>query len=236
MASIPFYEVRGMNVYELEMNLAEKHPNWKRINDDPHIRVYANLHEYPKQYKAIVACDGKGLVRSCEVKVRGKDGTWENYYLYDGVYQSLRTYSDVKLAHLVEDDFDRRIKQNRPEWMKFDLKRAEREVYRKYHKKFSHDPYYVPLLNNSKEWRTVSDDGGESCTDFIIIPNTWDDELWETEEGYEQINEDIEDFVFSTVGYRTSYDFSTGLVVTMSWSFKRLSCGVAIVHNRGIDW
>lgn len=113
-------------------------------------------------------------------------------------------------------------------------KKDAREFYQ-YQRKYCIDPISIPVRNNVKEWRSVSTDNGETRTDFIIIPDVWGD-LWETAEGYSQINDDIEELVFSTVGYRSAYDFPTGHIVTYTWGFNRVPCGVAVVHNCGIDW
>ena len=116
-----------------------------------------------------------------------------------------------------------------------DLKKYSREFY-KYRAKYYPDPLSVPIRNNQEKWRTVSTDG-ETRTDFIIIPDKWG-ELWESEDenDYQQISDDIEEFVFSTVGYRSCYDFPTGQLVTYSWGFHRTPVGVAVFHNAGIDW
>ena len=115
-------------------------------------------------------------------------------------------------------------------------KEQAREFYQ-YQRKYCVDPLSVPVRNNVKEWRTVGDDDGEGATDFIIIPDRWGD-LWESEDedDYQTIADDIEEFVFSTVGYRSGYDFPTGKMITLSWYFTRTPCGVAIIHRRGIDW
>lgn len=97
-----------------------------------------------------------------------------------------------------------------------------REFYRhicKWHKDFLSVP-----IRNDKQWRTVSDDNGETCTDFIILPNDG------------QTDEDIEQFVYDTVYCPSYYDFPTGRMITLHWSFKRIPCGIAIIHERGIDW
>lgn len=105
----------------------------------------------------------------------------------------------------------------------------------KYIRKYKRDPLAVSLSNSCKSWRTVADDF-DSCTDFIIIPDRWDNSAWNDEDGFREISEDIEDFVFSTVGYNSCYDFPTGKMITISWHFKRTQCGVIIIHRRGIDW
>ena len=114
-----------------------------------------------------------------------------------------------------------------------DMKKELREFY-KYQKKYNPDPLSVPLRNNEKQWRTVADPEGDTCTDFIIIPDRWT-ELWGTD-AEEEIYRDIEDFVYSTVGYDSCYEFPTGQMITLSWSFTRTPAGVAIIHRRGIDW
>lgn len=116
-----------------------------------------------------------------------------------------------------------------------DMKKELREFY-KYQNKYHPDPLSVPLRNNEKQWRTVADDF-DSRTDFIIIPDKWED-LWdsENEEDYQTISDDIEDFVFTTVGYRSMYDFPTGKMITYNWYFTRTPCGVAVIHRCGIDW
>lgn len=113
-------------------------------------------------------------------------------------------------------------------------KESAREFYR-YVNKWHTDPLSVPIRNNVKEWRTVYDPKeGDTRTDFIIIPDKWSD-LWGTDQEQE-IYDDIEDFVFSTVGYHSAYDFPTGKMITINWYFHRTPCGIAIVHRAGIDW
>lgn len=105
-----------------------------------------------------------------------------------------------------------------------DFKKDCREFYR-YVMKYHVDPLSVPILNDKKVWRTVSTDNGESCTDFIIIPDKG------------QTDEDIEDFVHTTVYCpKYSYDYSTGRVVTFGFSYRRIKAGILVIHERGIDW
>lgn len=75
---------------------------------------------------------------------------------------------------------------------------------------------------------------GDTSTDFIIIPDKWEN-LWGTEdEG--KIWDDIEEFIYTSVGYKSGYDFPTGQMITLRWGFHRTPSGVAIWHDRGIDW
>ena len=156
---------------------------------------------------------------------------------------NIRSYADIKNYYCGRKtllaSLEKFYGSNIPE----DVKRYEKDDYnsfkaecRKFYRnneKYNPDPLSVPI-RNKEQWRTVSSDDGETCTDFIIIPDKWGD-LWGTDDE-QGIYDDIEDFVFSTVGYYSAYDFSTGRMITLRWSFKRIPCGVAIVHERGIDW
>lgn len=155
---------------------------------------------------------------------------------------SIRSYRDIKstifhnkalIAHLEKRNIDPKTIEEIKAEQAEDLKKDTREFYH-YQQKYYPDPLSVPICNNKKEWRTVSDDNGETCTDFIIIPDRWSD-LWGTDEEQE-IYDDIEDFIFSTVGCYSAYEFPTGRMITLRWAFKRVPCGVAITHERGIDW
>ena len=104
-----------------------------------------------------------------------------------------------------------------------EFKKQCREFYRlvnKYHT----DPYSVPVFNNEKSWRSVSTDDGETRTDFIIIPDNG------------QTDEDIEEFIFTTVGHKSYHDFSTGQLVTLRYYVERIPLGIKIIHECGIDW
>ena len=144
----------------------------------------------------------------------------EERELYRGIANALRADKAYKKeSEAIEKSIEK---------MNINLKKAERIFY----KSFT-DSLAIPVTNNVRKWRTISTDG-ESATDFIIIPDKWTD-LWGTENEYEAY-EDIENFVFETVGYKSSYDFPTGQQITFYWSFKRTKAGIAIVHERGIDW
>lgn len=104
-----------------------------------------------------------------------------------------------------------------------EFKKQCREFYRivnKYHT----DPYSVPVFNDKKSWRSVSTDGGETRTDFIVIPDNG------------QTDDDIEEFIFTTVGHKSCYDFSTGQLVTLHYYVERIPLGIKIIHECGIDW
>lgn len=103
--------------------------------------------------------------------------------------------------------------------------KADCKEFYKYVRRWHIDPLSVSI-RNKKQWRTVSDDNGETCTDFIILPDA---------EG-ELSDEDIEQFVYDTVYCPSYYDFPTGKVITLGWHFTRTRCGVVIIHERGIDW
>jgi len=233
MAIIPFLNCEGKPVAEIEALIFEKWNTWQKVNNDPLIRVFANLHEYKKQYKAIVACDDDMIIRYIDIK-SSKDGkTWSHDYMYSGVYQNLNNFEDIRFICEVENKLSARTGTKLPVCMEYSKKLAIRDVLNKINS-YKQDPLSVPLRNSSKQWRTVSDDDGECSTDFIIIPDKWGD-LWGTEDEY-LISDDIEDFIFTTVGYHSGYDFPTGKTITLRWSFKRLPCGVGIVHDRGINW
>ena len=155
-------------------------------------------------------------------------------------YNQIKTTIDInnKFIKIMEDhNYNPKELEIVKKEMEKDLKAKCRDFY-KYKKKYCIDPLSVPIRNNEKQWRTVANDNiGDSCTDFIIIPDRWGD-LWnsDNEDDYQTISNDIEEFVFTTVGYRSMYDFPTGKMITISWDFKRIPCGVAVVHHRGIDW
>lgn len=112
-----------------------------------------------------------------------------------------------------------------------DIKEASRDFYRNYDR-YNPDPLSVPIRNTKHIWRTVADrdsDGkicGDSCTDFIIIPDHG--------QTYEELDEYVEDHC--PYYYRSSYDFPTGRMITYGTSFTRTRTGILIRHHRGIDW
>ena len=111
------------------------------------------------------------------------------------------------------------------------LKKAMREFY-KTEDNYNRDPLSVPIRNTEHIWRTVADrysDGricGDSCTDFIIIPD------------HGQTYEELDEYVryHCPYYYRHGHDFPTGQMITMSTYFTRIPCGIMVVHCRGIDW
>ena len=158
---------------------------------------------------------------------------------------TIRSYKELKTQREIDRKFIDILKNNGisgaeleeyTNMIEKDYKKDCREFY-EYQRKYCVDPLSVPVRNNDKEWRTVGDDDGEGATDFIIIPDRWGN-LWDSEDeyDYQSIVDDIEDFVYTTIGYRSGYDFPTGKMITLSWSFHRVPCGVAIIHHRGIDW
>ena len=116
------------------------------------------------------------------------------------------------------------------EWER-ELKESCRNFYRT-QDKFYPDPLSVPILNTKHIWRTVADrdsDGnicGDSCTDFIIIPDRG--------QTYEELEEYVQDHC--PYYYRHCHDFPTGRMITMSTYFNRTPVGIFIRHSRGIDW
>ncbi len=211
----------GFNTYNNANTMEQFLPSdWKKVNHDPIIRVYQNADQH---LKAIIACEADGTIRSHDVK-KFKDGVWKSIYMYNGFYTNVHSYGDIIFIRSIDNAIEERYGQKTPEWMLFDRKRAERAVYRRYTRKFSHDPFSVPLCNNHKQWRTVSDNDGETCIDFIIIPDNG------------HTDEEIEDFVHDTVYCYSAYDFPTGRMITTFFSYSRVPCGIAIIHHRGIDW
>jgi len=201
---------------------------WHKVYNNEYIYVYRHN---TVEAVALFACNDDQIVRTCDVK-RKRDGKFESIYLHTGLFENLDSYRDIK----ADEDIVKRLEKNHGVSFPVCFQLERKLAVRRFYQRVNNRPEYnsVPLRNNKKEWRTVSDEP-DSRTDFIIIPDIWGD-LWETEEGYAQINEDIEELVFSTVGYRSMYDFPTGHIVTYTWGFKRVPCGVAVVHTCGIDW
>lgn len=149
-------------------------------------------------------------------------------------YDSIRTQFEIynRVVDRIKRHHDGIIpdteKNGLLEW-KNEIKEGCRAFYRTYDR-YHPDPLSVPIRNEKGGWRTVSDrdsDGkifGDSCTDFIIIQDNG------------QTDDDIKEFVYSTVYCHSPYDFPTGRMVTYSWGFTRTRCGIAITHRRGIDW
>ena len=154
-------------------------------------------------------------------------------------YREMRTEAEVNrvIIHTIAAEYNGNI----PEKVQACIKKIEdgfkkdcREFY-KHREKYYPDPLSVPLRNNVKAWRTVADpDEGDCCTDFIIIPDKWQG-LWDTEDE-QTIYDEIEQFVYDTVGYDSPYPYPVGRVITLRWSFVRTPAGIAIVHRRGLDW
>lgn len=111
------------------------------------------------------------------------------------------------------------------------IKTLAREFY-KQQEEYRPDPLSVPIMNTKHIWRTVSDrdsDGnicGDSCTDFIIIPDEG--------QTYQELDEYVQDHC--PYYYRSGYDFPTGRMITYGTSFTRTRLGILITHSRGIDW
>jgi len=106
-----------------------------------------------------------------------------------------------------------------------DFRKECREFYRHINK-YHTDPYSVPVLNSNNVWRTVSDDNGETGTDFIIIPDNGETE------------EDIKELVYDSVfcGYGDLLIDCTGKRCTRSWSYRKVPCGIIITHKWCFDW
>lgn len=216
----------GTPVDQIINNIPEE---WNKVFSDRFIHVYRNnsVDAY-----AIFATDDDNIIRFCDVKKKRENGEYTSIWLYSGIFQNMNTFGDIKFVYDVEKSVTERYNLPVPVCTKLDWKTAVRNVFRRYRNK----PVYnsVPIRNNEKQWRTVADPEGDTCTDFIIIPDRWT-ELWETD-AEEEIYRDIEDFVYSTVGYDSCYEFPTGQMITLSWSFTRTPAGVVIIHRRGIDW
>lgn len=112
-----------------------------------------------------------------------------------------------------------------------EIKEGCRAFYRTYDRYYP-DPLSVPIMNTKHIWRTVDDrdsDGkicGDSCTDFIIIPDNG--------QTYEELEEYVQDHC--PYYYRSGYDFPTGRMITYGTGFTRTRLGILITHSRGIDW
>ena len=116
---------------------------------------------------------------------------------------------------------DKRFKDYRiPLCTQADFRIACRNIYHRPSK----DRLSVPVSNNKKVWRTIADPEGDTSTDFIIIPDNG------------QTKGEIEQFGYDTVYCPSNYWYSTGRVITLSWDYKKLPCGIAIIHRTGIDW
>lgn len=226
MNTTTFSNAVGTPVDQIINNIPQE---WHKVFSDRYVYVYRNN---TVDAFAIFATDDDNIIRFCDVKKKDSTGEYKSIWLYNGIYQNLNTLDDIKVIHDIKRIVEKNSKAPLHFCTQLDMKTAERNVIRKYRNKPVYDS--VPILNDVKEWRTVSTDNGETCTDFIIIPDKWG-ELWGTDDEQE-IYDDIEDFVFSTVGCYSAYDFPTGRMITLRWSFKRIPCGVAIIHERGIDW
>ena len=201
--------------------------NWLKVHEDKFIHVYKTA---DKGYTAILATDHDMFIRFCDVKRLMSDGKYHSIYLYNGLFDSVRTYKDIKSHMDIMKKLEHEYKKPCSVSMLYDFKVACRAVYGKN----THDPLSVPVANDEKAWRTIYSNNWGDCTDFIIIPDQWGN-LWGTDdEG--QIWDDIEQFVYDTVGYRSGYDFPSGKMITLRWGFHRVLCGVAVWHDRGIDW
>lgn len=200
--------------------------DWKMVYHDWHTNVYKNTAE---NAVAILSCDDDGIVRYCDVK-KQRGGRYASIYLYNGIF-NIHSYRDIRDSVKIDKKLKEKYGCSVPVCTQLDMKSAFRTFYRKKHD--TPVSLSVPLRNNVKAWRTVSADHGESCADFIIIPDKWGN-LWETDP--DSVTEDIEQFVHDTVYCYSGYDYPTGKVITLRWSYKRIPAGVAIIHERGIDW
>lgn len=210
------------------LSVSENIPEgWHLVHDDGSVHIYKTE---DKRYTAILATDKDNFVRYCDVKRLFSDGKYYSIYLYSGIFDSIRTYNDIKSYYNMSKRLEKKCKIFGSVPVLMDFKTACRNVYNDDY----NDQLSVPVLNNEKAWRTVSDDAGDTSTDFIIIPDKWEN-LWGTEdEG--KIWDDIEEFIYTSVGYKSGYDFPTGQMITLRWGFHRTPSGVAIWHDRGIDW
>lgn len=200
---------------------------WEQVDSDKYIHVFKTT---DRKYLVIIACDNDGIIRYDDEKKLDRDGKYQSIYMYSGIFGSVHCYRDIKI-HM---DITRKLEQKYNTPLDPCTSLQFKTVCRKIYNQKSFDRLSAPIANSSKSWRTVADPEGDSCTDFIVIPDRWSD-LWGTDDE-EQIWEDIEDFIYTTVGYQSGYDFPTGQMITLSWSFKRIPAGVAVVHHRGIDW
>jgi len=220
-----FCNAIGMTVFELTSKIPE---DWHNVYNDNFVFVYR--HNTADAF-CIFACDNNRIVRTLDIKKK-KNGKYESIFIHTGLFENLDSYNAIKNDEDIMERIAKIYGNKFPVCFELERKLALRRFYQKMDGK----PVYnsTSLCNNNKQWRTVSDNGNECTTDFIIIPDKWTD-LWGTDDE-QTIYDDIEDFVYSTVGYDSGYDFPTGREITLRWSFKRLPCGVGIVHDRGIDW
>ena len=151
-------------------------------------------------------------------------------------YSSIRTQYEVynRCINFIKSQNNGKIPETEVngllQWER-DIKAACRHFYKNYDRLYP-DPLSVPICNTKHIWRTVADrdsDGkicGDSCTDFIIIPD------------HGQTHDELKEYVqdHCPYYYRSSYDFPTGQMITMSTYFTRIPCGIMVVHCRGIDW
>ena len=199
--------------------------DWQLVHDANHIHVFKHNNG---AYTAILSTDDDNFIRFCDVQKNKK-----SIYLYNGIYDCVNTYRDIIITCNNDKILKQKYNTDLPVCVKLDEKTAIRNVYRRV--RATKERYSVPVFNNSKQWRTIADDF-DSCTDYIIIPNIWNNDTWDSEEGYQEIYDYIEEFIYTTVGYRSCYDFPTGKMITISWGFQKTPCGVSVIHHRGIDW
>ena len=147
--------------------------------------------------------------------------------MYISSYREIKDHIEnvnrmVRIFHEHNRIPESEIQEIKDEYIK-DIKTASRDFYRRVNK-YHTDPYSVPVFNDKKSWRSVSTDGGETRTDFIVIPDNG------------QTDDDIEEFIFTTVGHKSYYDFPTGQLVTLHYYIERIPLGIKIIHECGIDW
>ena len=147
----------------------------------------------------------------------------------------IRSYRELKKEFDYENYFVAMIDKSSsiPETEKAKLKEKYRndfikecrEFY-KYSEKAYQDPYSVPVFNDKGVWRTVSDDDGETGTDFIIIPDNG------------QTEEEIKEFVYDSVfcGYGDLLIDCTGKKCSRGWYHRRTPCGIVITHDWVFDF
>lgn len=189
--------------------------DWNNTYSDKYTHILKNEQE---SAIAIILLDDDGFVRYCDVKKKRNGEKYKSIYLYSGLF-TMSTHKDIKNVYKIISD--KRFKDYRiPLCTQADFRVACRNIYHRPSK----DRLSVPVSNNKKVWRTIADPEGDTSTDFIIIPDNG------------QTKEEIEQFVYDTVYCPSNYCYSTGRVITLSWDYKKLPCGIAIIHRTGIDW
>ena len=144
-------------------------------------------------------------------------------YSYNDIkneYQNLKRFEMICSKHCTSEE----VKEYVNEYKK-DIISECRKFYKR-QREHSIDYLSVPVLNNKNIGRTVSDDNGETGTDFIIIPDNG------------ETDEDIKELVYDSVfcGYGDLLIDCTGKRCTRGWSYRRVPCGIVITHRWCFDW